>query len=130
VSAVSKDNKIKQEFIKICDDYISKPFNYERLLESLKKLMNLQWIYRETSTDDRPISPDAITGISVIQFPQVRILERIRKKVNDGFFGEVEAILADLVSNNHLYKPFQEKMMRYIESCDDDGIIAFIDKNF
>jgi signal transduction histidine kinase/CheY-like chemotaxis protein len=109
-----------------CDDFITKPFRVETLLELLSKHLPIKWIYEEpvagTETAEITIPTDApLLG------PRPEQAERLYELANIGDIGGIREELGNLEKSNPHLLPFTYKIRRLTENFDTEQICKFVE---
>ncbi len=104
-----------------CNDFLDKPLDMEKLLISLKKYLNLQWIYEQQSEID--------TSPKEMVFPQEEELEKLYQALKIGDIEAMEEEAKRLQARQPEYQEFSQQLLQLTAEFDEHGIKALLDKN-
>jgi CheY-like chemotaxis protein len=115
---------LEEERIKVlecgADGFIRKPFKENVILEELKNVLNISYIYEsEVETDSHSsLSPDLLSVLPA------DILEKIRKAVQGGYHEELIGLI-DQVSSS--YPDLSQSLMHLANGYEYDHLLSLLD---
>ena len=121
VSATVTGSERKQAFVAACDGFLSKPIQVAELLQTMGRLLQLEWDFAPADTsavaadEDLPVAPP----------PEV--MAHLQRTIERGEFGELERQLKELDKDTG-YAGFCRQIRRLAARFDDDGIAAFLNR--
>jgi len=122
VSAAAADKEHISSFAADCDDFVSKPVDFNILLKKIKEHLGLEWIIKNIDNEDDTAYIDEKAKIN---FPPKSVKKDILKAADIGDFRELETILERLAADG-MYTVFCKKIREFIKNYDDELIINFI----
>ena len=121
VSATVTGSERKQAFMAACDSFLSKPIQIAELLQTMGRLLQLEW-------DFAPADTSAVTADEKVPvIPPPEVLAQLRRMIERGEFGELERQLKELAKDSG-YAVFCRQIRRLAARFDDDGIAAYLDR--
>ena len=130
ITAAVADRDRSEMFARACDDFLSKPVEMTALLESLGRLLGIEWIKEgaERPANCKPSQPPAPDEMSAaIKRPPRVFLENIAEKVDLGDYSGLERILRDLAAQDGDYGRFCDRIRHYAKRYDDESISRFME---
>lgn len=124
VSATVTTSERKQAFVEACDDFFGKPLPVAGLLQSIGRLLQLEWNTAPTDTTEDPAGEVGPTATAV---PPPAVLEALRRTVERGEFGGLERLLKEHAADA-AYAAFCQRLRRFAARYDDDGAAAYLDQ--
>ncbi len=106
-----------------CNDFIPKPVKVEQLLASLKRHLQLQWLYEEVSHP--PISTATLPTHLI--YPPADQLRGLYQAAKIGDIDEIEKQARYLQSLHQDYHAFGDRLLQLAQNFDDMGIIKIIE---
>ncbi|MEZ4527424.1 MAG: response regulator [Desulfobacterales bacterium] len=107
-----------------CDDYVSKPFVMDKILEKMRKHLHLEWIYEENMPD-----PENAGRISAnIIPPPADILADLKKMAEMGDIGALRDKSGEMLAGDAQFIPFAKEIRRLTKSFEIDRIQQLLEK--
>jgi signal transduction histidine kinase/DNA-binding NarL/FixJ family response regulator len=122
VSATVTGSERKQVFVSACDGFLSKPVQIGQLMQTMERLLQLEWIFAPTDTGTE--AADENPPVTAVPPPEV--LARLRRTSERGEFGELERQLKEHAGDT-CYAGFCRQIRQLAARYDDEGIAAFFD---
>ncbi|MBP0044266.1 MAG: response regulator [Roseofilum sp. SBFL] len=107
-----------------CDDFLSKPIDFQQLFSLLKKYLYLDWETRSLVPSNPAVEP-----INLPKSQEIPPLESLEKIIEVAKIGDIEAIEIEVKAiqkNNIGYHGFCQQIMQKLDEFDDQGIIQLI----
>jgi signal transduction histidine kinase/DNA-binding response OmpR family regulator len=124
VSASVTGSERKQAFTAACDGFLGKPIQVRELLQTIGRLLQLEWDIAPTDTTVVPAGNVSLTATAV---PPPAVLAALRQTVERGEFGELERLLKEQAADA-AYAGFCQQMRRLAARYDDEGIVAYLNR--
>jgi signal transduction histidine kinase/ligand-binding sensor domain-containing protein/DNA-binding response OmpR family regulator len=124
VSASVTGSERKQAFTAACDGFLGKPIQVRELLQTIGRLLQLEWDIAPTDTTVVPAGDVSLTATAV---PPPAVLAALRQTVERGEFGELERLLKEQAADA-AYAGFCQQMRRLAARYDDEGIVAYLNR--
>ncbi len=124
VSATVTGSDRKRAFAATCDGFLGKPIQVRELLQTIGRLLQLEWNITPTDTTTVPAGDVSLTATAV---PPPAVLEALRRTVERGEFGELERLLKEEAADA-AYAGFCQQMRRLAARYDDEGIATYLDQ--
>jgi PAS domain S-box-containing protein len=125
ISAMASSSERKNDFLLICDDFVTKPFDETTLLGKIKGLLQIEWI-----TEDAGIAePGSVSGEvkKTPDFvPPVDVLNNLRDYVELGKYSGLHRVLTELEDLDASYLPFCAYIRKHAVTYDDEEILAYL----
>jgi CheY-like chemotaxis protein/anti-sigma regulatory factor (Ser/Thr protein kinase) len=121
VSATVTGSERKRAFAAVCDGFLGKPIQVSELLQTIGRLLQLEWDLAVPALPTESGSGRATT------VPPPTVLADLRRIVERGEFGELERLLKEQVTDG-VYADFCQQMRRLAARYDDEGIVAYLDQ--
>ena len=114
-----------------CNAFLSKPIRYKHLLATLQQLLNLEWIYEDISSCDRPelsalpasdttlnvaVLPAEETAFSVSNQPPTNVLKELRQLAQMGAVLEIQERATQLEQTHPSLVPFTTQVRQLAEN--------------
>lgn len=125
ISATVTENRRKDEFIRKCNDFLTKPVNLSLLLEKIGNTLDLTWKTREPL----PLDGEILISLEDAVIPPEPFLGQIRESVMMGDFMTLERILGEIEASGGEYDAFISQARSIASRFDDEGILTMIQKN-
>jgi len=122
ISASITNQENQSRFIELCDDFVQKPVDLALFFESIKNMLQLNWITDQHLNINEKPNPKQMKKIN---FPSDQVLAEIYECAEIGAFAKIEEIVRP-IKNMDDFSSFCEKMDVYIKNFDDDGIIHLL----
>ena len=100
------------------DDFLSKPVQFDALLECLQRHLQIEWRY-----DSVPAAPAAL---QVIRFPSLQTLEQLRAAAFAGDLTGIETLLDTLKGQEASYLLFIEQIEHFLQRFEFEQILQFL----
>jgi len=124
VSATVTGSDRKQAFAAACDGFLGKPIQVRELLQTIGRLLQLEWDTTPADTTAVPVGDMNLTATAV---PPPAVLAALRRTVERGEFGELERLLKEQAADA-AYAGFCQQIRRLAARYDDEGIAAYLDQ--
>jgi len=108
-----------------CDDFLPKPIVADLLLETVKKNLQLEWIYKQVEVEEAEWKNLQLEEI----LPPREILMQLYELAQGGLFFDIEDILVELQAEDGQYQWFNQKIWQLSDEFEGDKIQEFL-KNF
>ncbi len=109
-----------------CDAFLSKPVEYKQLLNILRDLLNLEWVYKEPeSLQNKP--EDTLQEGDIIAPSREKLL-KLYDLARAGNLGRIREALDQLVSESNTYQPFAKVIFNHLELFNTRQIRQFIER--
>ncbi|MDJ1181033.1 ATP-binding protein [Roseofilum sp. BLCC_M91] len=108
-----------------CDDFLSKPIDFQQLFALLKKYLHLDWVTRSLVPETPTIESEDFPTNQ--ELPPLETLEKIMEAAKIGDIEGIEIVVQSLKNHNGTYHWFCQQVMEKLEEFDDQGIIQMID---
>jgi signal transduction histidine kinase/CheY-like chemotaxis protein len=122
VSAFSQEKKILDDFIKICDVFISKPVDILTLFDTLKNLLKIKWTYELKRVKD----DNEIILSEEIFIPPVEIIKNLLIYLNLGDYDSIEENINTLINENPKYLFFKQKINTFINNFEEAKLEKYL----
>jgi CheY-like chemotaxis protein len=122
-----------------CDDFIGKPVQADELFEKLGRLLSIEWLYEEPSTDASPNTAgplslasradrDGAAGLpgDMLVIPSSSALNKLDGLAADGDFLGIRQYLDQLEHADQCYHRFASIIRQFAKRFQDNDIRAFI----
>ncbi len=130
VSAAVADKDRSRAFAEDCNDFLSKPIEFETLLAKLKEHLRIEWI--EEVAEEGGVKESSQPAKQSDDIPKTSppgaVLDEIARKVALGDYTGLEKILVGLADEDADYGDFCEKVWQYVRNYDDERILEYMDK--
>ncbi|MBP0029331.1 hybrid sensor histidine kinase/response regulator [Roseofilum sp. Guam] len=103
-----------------CNDFLSKPINFEMLFDHLQKYLNLQWIY-ETGNEGK-----TDTELAAMVIPPIEKLQAIYEAAKIGDIEEIELLAGEIAEQDSRYEQFTQRLLELASRFDDRPILDLI----
>ena len=125
ISATASFSERKREFLQVCDDFVTKPYDEKILLEKIREQLLIEWVTEdlEISKAGRASDEDIRMPVSA---PPREIIEALQLHVDLGNYNGLEEIIATLQTQNPEYESFCSYIRKYIPTYDDEGISKYL----
>ncbi len=100
------------------EDFLSKPINFNQLLQSLQTHLHLQWLFPESAKES--------DSASLVAPPQEKLL-KLWDLAQIGDMGEIEEQINSLEQLDSQYLPFINKVRKLVESFNQNQLIKFLE---
>ena len=107
-----------------CDDFIAKPIQSKELLEKIKRLLNVSWIYNDESASE--LNHSSKVSIERMVFPPKKELIPLLKAANIGYVNGVEEEALRLQNLNQDYFIFACKILEFANDFEYEEISKLI----
>ncbi|MGK7936948.1 MAG: response regulator, partial [Xenococcaceae cyanobacterium] len=101
------------------EDFLSKPVDFNQLLQSLQTHLRLQWLFPESAKES-----DSVSFVA----PPQETLSTLWDLAKMGDMGELEAQINSLEQSNSQYLPFVNKVRKLVESFNQNQLIKFLEE--
>ncbi len=121
ISAAVADKPKVNAFAIDCDDFVSKPVEFEKLMPILKEHLKINWIEEElnqTEVYKTTVKPE--------KRPSQMILDKIVENLEKGDFTRADKILDALMHEDEIYEAFCSRIKNLIKTYDDEAIIRLL----
>lgn len=98
------------------DDYVRKPYNLDKIFQSMEKLLGLTWIYAEADSERE-------TPLVAPPGEQLLVLNQLAE---EGHIFEIQKMATRLEAENETYIPFARQLQKLAKGFDIERITAFI----
>jgi len=107
-----------------CDNFLSKPIDFQHLFRLLKKYLHLDWETRSLVEPETVVERVGVPEVQAVPPPEwlIRIMQGAKIGDIDAIEREVKAI----EEQNNAYHGFCQQIMQKLEEFDDQGIIQLI----
>jgi CheY-like chemotaxis protein len=121
ITAPVIQDKQCMEFQKICNANIDKPINLSELLDLIKDLLNLEWVYLEplNTVHEEPAEDSPIVA------PGKENLDTIINFAEIGDYPSIEKLMNKIIVDKK-YFTFSKKIGKFIENYDSNGLINYL----
>ncbi|MGI0482176.1 ATP-binding protein [Geminocystis sp. CENA526] len=120
VSSASVSDRDQQISLEIGgDDFLPKPVDANKLLESLTKHLHLTWQYKEINTSLTPTATEMI-------IPPQEDLQSLLSITQDGLITKLVETVKTMSDRNSSYLPFVNKVLSLAKSFEIEEIESFI----
>jgi signal transduction histidine kinase len=121
ITAPVIQDKQCMEFQKICNANIDKPINLSELLDLIKNLLNLEWVYLEplNTVHEEPAEDSPIVA------PGKENLDTIINFAEIGDYPSIEKLMNKIIVDKK-YFTFSKKIGKFIENYDSNGLINYL----
>jgi DNA-binding response OmpR family regulator len=124
VSATVTGSERKRAFAAVCDGFLGKPIQVSELLQTIGRLLQLEW---ELAPTDTAAVPSGDVNLTATAVPPPSVLAALRRTVERGEFGELERLLKEQAADA-AYAIFCQQLRRLAARYDDEGIVAYLDQ--
>ncbi|MDJ0687236.1 MAG: response regulator [Xenococcaceae cyanobacterium MO_188.B32] len=100
------------------EDFLSKPVDFNKLLQSLQTHLHLQWLFHEDTKES--------DSASLVAPPQEKLL-KLWELAQMGDMGELESQINSLEQLAPEYLPFVNKVRKLVESFNQNQLIKFLE---
>ena len=100
------------------EDFLSKPVDFDQLLQSLQTHLRLQWLFPESAKES--------DSVSLVAPPQ-KTLSKLWDLAKMGDMGELEEQINSLEQLDAQYLPFLHKVRKLVESFNQNQLIKFLE---
>jgi len=107
-----------------CQDFLSKPIEFDQLLESLENYLSLSWVYDPEGTVQKDVEPEDKNG-SVL-FPPSNELQGLYKAAKQGDILSIQEEAERIRAIHPKYHDFIEKISSLAQTFEDEEIINLI----
>ncbi len=98
------------------DDYVSKPYRFDEIYNSLEKQLGLTLVYAESESEHE----------SALVTPPSEQLRELYLLADVGQVFEIKEIASRLQAENEAYIPFSQQLLKLANGFDLEGVSAFI----
>jgi CheY-like chemotaxis protein len=110
------------------NDFLAKPFKIESLLDKIQFYLNLEWIYKKMLNEKKEfLKNNVVNNVDEDELPDKQFLETIKNLTLEGDFGGIITKLDELKERGNQYNRFIDRIKKFADDFDEDGIIEFID---
>ena len=113
-----------------CNEFIAKPFRQEKIFQSLKRNLNIEWIYEEISKDketDKTFKSD-FNGELLKENISVPEAERIKELALMGDVEEILSFLKVIEKKDTQYLPIIEHIQKMAKNFEFEKILNLVDE--
>lgn len=103
-----------------CNVFLTKPIDFQALLQALQDLLGLEWI-EETPVD---VEPEEKTSDWVVPPPEE--LQKLHQSAKAGFIGDVKDEAERLRQIDDRYTNFANKLLELAQAFDDEAILDLV----
>ena len=130
IVAVSASVLDLNESLKVgCQDFLAKPVSFDKLLDTLKEYLKLDWIIRdEPSPDDDAAPSDPADSDRIVTVPPLADIALLRGLVEDGNMRGVAAWAARLAQDRPELSAVSEAVTQMAMRFEDRNLLTFIAK--
>jgi CheY-like chemotaxis protein len=124
ISASAYDTTKEESFAAGCNDFLSKPFQIEEILECLHVHLGVEWIYEsipEANSENLPVSET----LSLVTPPQ-EILEELLEFAEGGCITDIRKSIANMKEFDHNLIPFANRIEQLTENFQFEQVIESI----
>jgi signal transduction histidine kinase/FixJ family two-component response regulator len=111
-----------------CNDFLPKPIQVEFLLETLKKYLDLEWIYQQNSEMSVASNTTVAVADKVIIAPPPEELSNLFHAAKIGDIEAVEKEAKRIQLLDKQYETFADVLLRFSQSFDEKEILNFVKK--
>jgi signal transduction histidine kinase/DNA-binding response OmpR family regulator len=108
-----------------CDDFLTKPIDFQILFGLLKKYLHLDWQTRALAPSTSTL--ESVDNCEIQDVPPLEALERIMQVAKIGDIEGIEMEVKAIQEKNKAYRGFCQQIMKKLQEFDDQGIIQLID---
>ncbi|EAZ89948.1 hybrid sensor histidine kinase/response regulator [Crocosphaera chwakensis] len=119
VSASVLDTEQKSSLILGCDDFITKPIDENKLLNLLKKHLQLEWIYE-------PLKASKLEASGIMEIPPKEELTQFNDLVKRGLLPKVQQKAEQLKKQDKKYTIFAQKVAQLAEDFEVQQLQQFL----
>jgi PAS domain S-box-containing protein len=109
-------------FLENCKGFIVKPVKHNELLDKIKTVLNLDWIYESSTMENQ--QSEIIAGKEMI-FPNTEIVEKMVYYARTGNFNKLQTLVKELDTDPQ-YANFCARVRKYLNMFDDENILEFL----
>jgi CheY-like chemotaxis protein len=109
-----------------CHDFLAKPVEYPKLMECLKRRLNLQWIVNPETTPEKSDVPENFEPSPPLPIVEAKILSNLAKQGN---LKALSAAVDKLVTEQPKYASFSLRMRQLIQEFRMKPIRQLIDEH-
>ena len=129
ISATVYDTELKNKFVNLCDIFFEKPVNYVQIIDSIKNLLNIEWIYEPELKDSLKYSDNFGELISIIHsLPKAGIIEEIREFVISGDYKSLESKLEEIERTDKRLSGFCKKLSFFAANYDEVSMLSYLNE--
>jgi len=125
ISATITGQKRQKDFLSRCDDFIQKPVDNNQLFDSIKRLLQIEWLKEKINTPQRKEFVEDSEKELIL--PPNDITMAIVEYAKMGAFTQIEQVINQLKEDGK-YSVFCEKISYYNDNFDDDRIMQTINQ--
>ncbi|MBB4005187.1 hybrid sensor histidine kinase/response regulator [Aurantimonas endophytica] len=124
IAMLSADARPASPDMRLCDDWIGKPLAVPMLLESVRRLLGVAWLY-----DDAPVgaSVPGEVELEAFEIPDRGDLRDLVSLLQIGFVRGIHAKLDDLASRQPRTQRFVARIRSRVDRFDLDACLGFIE---
>jgi len=105
-----------------CDEFLDKPLDMEKLFNTLRRYLNLQWIYEEQAKA-------ANSNPSPMVVPKPEDLQPLYKALRIGDIDAIEETAHRLKQEESQYEAFSDRLLQLAAEFDERGILKLLDSH-
>ncbi|MEE3717116.1 PAS domain S-box protein [Tumidithrix elongata RA019] len=114
-----------------CNAFVSKPVRAKTLLDTLKSLLDLEWIYEKYPEAEQPtesVNADlsADDGNRSLKLPSSEVISNLLSLAIIGDVLGIEEMAENLEQSNHSFKPFTNKLRQFTKNFQVRQIQEFL----
>ena len=124
VSASVQDEQKQDSIDAGCDGFLSKPVEYQKVVDVLKNYLELEWIYEEDTVDKSALNEPSL---SMINFPPSAEVKNVIEAAARGSFTDLKMCISHINDMDKKYKGFTKKIETLSKGYQFDKIIEFLE---
>jgi len=121
ISASTTSQEDQPDFIHMCDEFLPKPIEHEKLLKVIGTRLHLKWKLKEQP-------PESTRNASPMTFsiPPSPILNAIEDATTLGDYDQIEMIIEKQLTSNPQYDKVFKRLKKLIRRYDSRGILEYL----
>jgi signal transduction histidine kinase/DNA-binding NarL/FixJ family response regulator len=129
-SASAFEMDILQSKLVGCNDFLSKPVMVNKLFDLLETYLNLEWVYKQSSHDDKANIPKDPPDEGAVLVPPPP--DQIAHLLDLAMKGEIPSLRKQAIrleQADEKFRPFARKLRQLAEEFDEDQILTLIEQS-
>ncbi|GAM09084.1 autoinducer 2 sensor kinase/phosphatase LuxQ [Geobacter sp. OR-1] len=127
-SATVTDSGFKEEFMTLCDAFVTKPIRINLLLERIKELLAISWIMTTDELHSSVAAAESYEHLSLTDIPPLDRLKEVHELALRGDIRKIQTWSVQLEQDQPNYRPFAGKLRELASTYRTKAILALLEE--